>query len=424
MRRKLKLKLQNESNYSLKGSKMTSTNRFLLSTISLGLMSAFILGTANAQTVYNAISSGKVYADLNLRFENVSQSNVRQDASAFTLRTRLGYTSDNISGWSFNIEMEDSRIVLGLGDYSVDPAGYNPGIYSVIADPETTELDQGFIQYKNSTVTFKLGRQVIALDGHRFVGHVGWRQDRQTFDAATIAYQPNDKFEASYSFITQRNRIFGETADLDSKDHLFNASFQTSVGKLVGYAYLLEEDKQLQNGLDTYGASFNGKTAGKKLTWLYHVEYARQTAQTETSDFDTDYLGIKLGASTNDITLNVGYEVLGSDNGLLGFSTPLATLHKYNGWADLFLSTPAQGLVDINLGVDTKAFGGNWKLVYHEYNADEATSGVDDLGNEINAQYTTKLNKNYGVGVKYAKYSGEGGRPDTDKIWLWVNTKF
>jgi hypothetical protein len=32
----------------------------------------------------------------------------------------------------------------------------------------------------------KIGRQVITMDNHRFVGHVGWRQDRQTFDALTL----------------------------------------------------------------------------------------------------------------------------------------------------------------------------------------------------------------------------------------------
>jgi hypothetical protein len=55
--------------------------------------------------------------------------------------------------------------------------------------------------------------------------------------------------------------------------------------------------------------------------------------------------------------------------------------------------------------------------VYHNYSADNATAVVDDLAATINAQYTTKINEKYGVGFKYANYSGESGRPDTDKIW-------
>ncbi len=46
-------------------------------------------------------------------------------------------------------------------------------------------------------------------------------------------------------------------------------------------------------------------------------------------------------------TLGVGYELLGSDDGVAAFQTPLATLHKFNGFADQFLVTPAGGLQDI-----------------------------------------------------------------------------
>ena len=33
-------------------------------------------------------------------------------------------------------------------------------------------------------------------------------------------------------------------------------------------------------------------------------------------------------------------------NGTIGFSTPLATLHKFQGFADVFLTTPASGITD------------------------------------------------------------------------------
>lgn len=403
---------------------MRINNFFLLSGVSLVLVATLAPSAGHSETLHEAISTGKVYGDFNLRYEGVSQDNAREDASSLTLRTRLGYTSGSIQGWSFTVEMEDNRIVLGQGDYSVDPSGYNTGIYSVIADPETTELDQGFVQYKNEAFTVKIGRQVIALDGHRFVGHVGWRQDRQTFDAATFVYQPNDKLSATYSYVTQRNRIFAQAADIDAKDHLFNASYKTGLGKFVAYAYLLEVDNSLTNALDTYGVSLMGSTGDKELKWLYHLELATQTAKTNLNDFDTKYVMAQLGAAMKGYTVSLAYELLGSDNGQVGFATPLATLHKFNGWADLFLTTPAQGLVDINLSVSTKALGGNWLVAYHDYSADVATAAVDNLGSEINAQYTTTLNKDYDLGLKYANYSGDSGRPDTEKVWVWVSTKF
>lgn len=374
--------------------------------------------------VYKAISEGKVFGNFNLRYEGVDQDNALDDASALTLRTRLGYSSASLSGFSFTVEMEDNRIVLGEGDYASPPNGYNTGIYSVIADPEHTELDQGFIQYKADSVTVKLGRQVITHDGHRFVGHVGWRQDRQTFDGARVIFSPNKNVKLDYSYVDQRNRIFAEDADIDSKDHLFNASYKTSMGTLAAYGYLLEVDNNTDNALDTFGVRFSGNQTVEGSKWLYHVEFASQSNEVNGQEFDTDYLFLEGGAVFNGITAKVGYEVLGSDDGQMGFQTPLATLHKFNGWSDQFLATPGQGLEDLYVSLGGKIAGGSWLAVYHDFSADEPRGSVDDLGSEINLQYVKAINKHYKLGVKYASYSGESGRVDADKLWLWLNVGF
>ncbi|WP_339725838.1 alginate export family protein [uncultured Paraglaciecola sp.] len=399
-----------------------------LSKLKLALAAAFLGVTVSqsvfAQSVTEALTTGKAYGDFNLRYESVEQDNTAKDASALTLRTRLGYTSGSVNGFSATIEMEDSRIVMGQGDFTVGPAGYNSGLYSVIADPETTELDQGFIQYKNEKLTAKLGRQVITMDGHRFVGHVGWRQDRQTFDAMSVAYAPVKDLSIKYAYVTQRNRIFAQAADIDSKDHLVNVSYDTSVGKLVGYSYLLEMDNDTENALDTIGLSFTGSAKAGETKILYAVEYAKQSNESATTDYDVDYVKLEAGAVFSGITTKLGYEVLGSDDGLYGFSTPLATLHKFNGWSDQFLSTPAQGLVDTYISLAGKLAGGGWAIAYHGFQADETSLDVDDLGNELNASYVKKFGKNYVAGIKYATYSAGDINVDADKVWVWLGAKF
>lgn len=406
----------------------TTHNKPTKNAISLALAAALMGGTfsqiAHAESVTEALTSGKAYGDFNLRYEDVSQDNTAADASALTLRTRLGYTTGSVNGFSATVEMEDSRIVLGQGDYTVGPTGYNVGEYSVIADPEHTELDQGFIQYKNDAVTVKLGRQVITMDGHRFVGHVGWRQDRQTFDALSVNYNASKDFAVKYAYATQRNRIFAEAADLDSKDHLLNLSYKTSVGKLVGYSYLLEVDNDTDNALDTYGVSFTGSTKAGDTKVLYAAEFATQSSESGATEYDADYLKLEGGAVFSGITAKLGYEVLGSDGGAYGFSTPLATLHKFNGWSDQFLGTPAQGLVDTYVSIGGKLAGGGFNVTYHGFEADEATEGVDDLGSELNVSYVKKFGKNYVAGVKYASYSAGDIKVDADKLWVWVGAKF
>ena len=144
----------------------------LLSALALG-GSLGMTAPAIAGGVADAITSGTVSGDFRLRFEDVDQDNPLKDASALTLRSRLGYTTAEYEGFSAKVEFEDNRVVAGQDDYSVPPTDFNKGEYSVIADPEFTELDQGYLQYKQGELTAKLGRQVITYDNHRFIGHVG-----------------------------------------------------------------------------------------------------------------------------------------------------------------------------------------------------------------------------------------------------------
>jgi hypothetical protein len=392
-------------------------------------LATLIIGSATSQIVFaegltEAMTSGKASVNFNLRYESVEQDNALDDASALTLRTLLAYDTGSYKGFSAKIEMEDTRIVLGQGDYTVGPSGYNVGEYSVIADPEHTELDQGYIQYKNDMFSAKYGRQVITMDGHRFVGHVGWRQDRQTFDALSTKFSPVKNLTLQYAYITQRNRIFAQDADLDAKDHLINASYKTSVGTLTGYGYLLEVDNGTDNALDTFGVSFAGSTKAGDTKILYRAEYASQTSDSATTDYDVDYLNLEAGAVFSGITAKLGYEVLGSDNGAFGFSTPLATLHKFNGWSDQFLGTPSQGLVDTSITLAGKMLGGGWKVIYHNFEADDASDTVDDLGSELNLSYVKKYGKHYSAGIKYAAFSAGDIKVDADKLWIWVGAKF
>lgn len=402
---------------------MTRRNRIILVAMFI-MLSVGSTQLAIADTFTKMLTEGKVSADFRLRYENVDQDNALKNADALTLRSRLGYTTGDFLGFSAMLEFEDSREV-GVDNYD-DGLGSNPK-YSAVTDPETTELDQGFVQYHNWGATARLGRQVITLDNQRFVGDVGWRQDRQSFDAFNMAYQPIDNLKLTYAYINKRNRIFAEDRDLDSKDNLLNAAYKTPLGVLAVYGYLLEEDEGSKNDIDSFGVRFSGSTDVADTKVLYAAEFATQDNDTDNTDFDADYYLLEAGAVFYEVTGKIGYEVLGSDDGKYGFATPLATLHKFNGWADQFLTTPTQGLVDLYVSLGGKLFGGKWGVVYHDFEADEDTPGVDDLGDELDLVYSIKFLEHFNAGIKYAKYS-EGdkgaGKVDTDKFWAWVGASF
>lgn len=389
----------------------------------IGAAGVLASGSAMAETdaLTQAIIGGKAYADLRLRWEDVESGDAESDA--LYLRTRFGYKTAAYEGFSAQIEFEDVRDVLGISeDLS---AGQN-----LILDAEVTELDQGFIQYKNDMVTAKVGRQVIALDGQRHIGHVGWRQDRQTFDAGRITYKPIDGLTLDLAHIYRVNRINSPVfGDLRTASHnLFNASYDSPIGKVGAYYYDLSEEVAGPAQFDettTAGVSLKGKT-GDDVKFLYALEYAQQ--DNDTRDADMDYMFAELGVSASGITGKLGYEVLGSDDGNENFSTPLATVHKFAGWADVFAGgslfgniAGGDGLVDTYVSVAGKVAGVKLVAVYHDYEGDD--SG-DDLGDEINLLAAKKFGKHYNAGLKYADYSAPSGGNDKSVMWAWVGMSF
>ncbi|QIZ76097.1 alginate export family protein [Ferrimonas lipolytica] len=379
--------------------------------------------SAQVTSFADAISAGEVNLDMRWRYEHVDQDNDLKDADASTIRTRLTLSTGEYRGLSGLLEFEDSREAF-VDDYN-DGLGSNPR-YSTVADPETTELDQLYLRYKYEQFRATVGRQVLVRDNQRFIGHVGWRQDRQTFDAVELHWQASHNINVAYAYIDQRNRIFADDRDVDAQDHLFNADIGTDVGKLSGYVYLLEEDDS-PNESETYGIRLAGDAEADKLTLRYAIEYAMQDADNANGSFDTDYYLFEGGVGWRGITITGGLEVLGSDGGDYGFSTPLATLHKFNGWADQFLSTPDQGIEDYYIGASGQVLKGTWNVVYHRFDADKSTRRIDDLGDEWDFSYAIKFYQHYAAGAKYAMYSegdSEANKVDTDKFWIWLSANF
>jgi len=159
----------------------------------------------------------------------------------------------------------------------------------------------------------------------------------------------------------------------------------------------------------------------------YEIEYANQKDYKDNpSDYSADYWHAGLNASTGGFTVGFDYELLGSDNGT-SFKTPLATLHKFNGWADKFLGTPANGLRDIFATASYKVQGEGamkgmlLKAVYHDFKSDV---GDLDYGTELDLLISKKLTKYLTASVKAAFYNSDGFATDTDKIWFTLAAKF
>ncbi|WDD98720.1 alginate export family protein [Thalassomonas actiniarum] len=397
----------------------------LVNTLSTSLIAAAVLTapvtfagqTAVADGVKKALGDSKVNLSFRARFENVDQDNIKDDASALTLKSRITVKTGAYNGFSVGAEVDNVTAIVD--NYNSTRNGETK--YPVIADPEGTDVNQLYLQFKGSKASFTAGRQRILHSGQRFVGGVGWRQNEQTYDGYRLTYKASDAFTLDYSYVYNINKIFGPrggASDEDGEFHLTNAVYKVNKDhKLSGFAYLLEYDHNDNKSTSTYGIGYNGKFGGI----FANASYARQSDYKDSNkDFDADYLNLELGTKLGQVKVLAGYELLGSDNGV-GFTTPLATLHKYQGFADKFLATPGAGIEDIYFTAKTKVSGIKLSATYHDFSADE---GNADWGSEIDLVAAYAVDKNYSVLLKYASYDADDHSTDTDKIWFQVAAKF
>lgn len=384
---------------------------FALTLLSAAISSQAIAEQSDAFKTIITDSTTKV--DFRYRFEGVDQDGIDKDAKANTLRSRINWTSGSIGNVTATLEFDDVR-AIGSEHYNSTSNGHTE--YPAVADPEGTEVNQAYLKYKNGGFAATGGRQRINLDDQRFVGGVGWRQNEQTFDAGRLQYN-NDIFTADYSYTNNINRIFGpegDKANLKGDIHLINGSVNfTQNHKLTAFGYGLDFDKAVALSSNTYGLRYSGDLKVVKLL----ASYARQsdTGDNPTS-YDADYGLVEAsGKIGKNFGLKAGYEILGSDNGVKAFNTPLATLHKFQGFADKFLNTPNSGVKDAYLGASAKAGPVTLKLAYHDFKSDE---GSDKLGTEWDAAAIYPINKNIKALLKYADYSADDHATDTKKVWL------
>jgi hypothetical protein len=359
-----------------------------------------------------AAADGKVNLDLRLRYEQVQQDNALRDADALTLRTRLGYASAPWRGVSAFAEFE--HVAAWVDDYAPEQPGY-----SVIADPAGSELNQAVLRYDGVPgFGAMLGRSRLILDNGRWVGNVGWRQNEQTFDGVFLRGSASSQRTAQYAQLRRINTVLGTHEDLDA--HLLNLAWAPSPAlNASAYAYLLDYDAAAATDSDTYGLRLGGHfMPGDGPQLRYAAEYARQRAQVPGQDYAVDYLAAELGASFGMLTITLGHERLGSDDGAYAVQTPLGTRHAFQGWADVFLVTPADGVRDHWLGLDLTYRKLKLALRHHRLHADARSS---DYGDEFDASASAPLWRTLGVTVKLARYRAENFGVDTDKLWLQLD---
>jgi len=399
-----------------------------LSVCSVAVCVAAVLGTdaRAAETLGAAFREGDVIVDLRARYESVEQGGFASEADALTNRVRMGFQTAPLGGTAF---LAEGVIVDDIvDDYNSTTNGQTQ--YPVVADPTDFSAINRFAVINKSLdrTTLTFGRQRMIHDDQRFVGNVGWRQHEQTFDALRAQWAA-PKLKLDFSYAAQVNRVFGPDSPQGKweGDVVLASVGQTlPIGTLTFFDYYLDIDGVAAVSTNTLGAKLAGSRPLGKLTGTYALAFAQQTeAGANATDLDADYYLIEGGLTFAKVGVALGQELLGGD-GVVAFSTPLATLHAFQGWADKFLATPAAGIDDRYVRV-SYGFGKRGRFTsiaalgfFHDFDADV---GGAHFGEELDLQLVARTER-IALTLKYADYRANSLFTDTDKLWLSVDYAF
>jgi hypothetical protein len=400
----------------------------------------------------DAFLAGKLIFEARARYEFVDQkrtATLTENGEAATVRTRLGWETGDWHGLKGLIEFEDVR-QIGPEHFAVNVPGAttpplngaNKARFPIINDPDVTELNRLQVTWTpNPAAQATLGRQRILIDDQRFIGNVGWRQDEQTFDALRLDGAWG-RFKATYAYVIHVNRILGELRDWDSDSHLFNATWSPAEQlRLEGFAYVLDFGNSPANSSKTFGAKASGKAWLGLFQVAYNATYARQSDyRSNTPNYSLDYWGGDLAATFDIWTAKVSYESL-EGNGTRGFTTPLATTHAFQGWADAFVQPLGgnkgfvDGIEDFNATLNAKP---RWRSTYlfnidvivrwHDFTAERTGA---HLGHEWDAQVQAAINPRLSAALKYADFERDDspvlpGRaaPPASRTKVWFTLEY
>lgn len=397
------------------------------------------------------LGGAKPLADIRLRYESVDDASKAVHANAWTARARLGIQSASWNGFVALAEID------GVWDIS---DGFNSTrngrtAYPTVADPQLVALNRLQLTYTSGfDTTVVLGRQRIMFGDQRFIGNSGWRQHEQTFDAVTLTNTSVAGLTATYSYVERVNRVFGTdsptpptgpAAAFHCDCHLLDLNYTGVPGlQASAFAYLLDlSQRSGPPAAQLATRKLSTATAGARASYRFAISSdvsaqlsavaAHQSAyRSNPVSIDLAYWHGEGGLTYAGLTTSLGYEVM-QGNGTVGLSTPLATLHAYNGWADLFLTTPANGLDDLYLKF---VYAAPWAahalhvdsvtatLVHHDFSTDRARTGI---GTEWDGSLEFAYDR-FGLLLKYADYRGSGigrgGFADKSIGWMQVSYKY
>ncbi len=394
---------------------------------------------ALAYSLEDALTGGAKSVELRVRSEVADQDSRPRSGEATTARLRLNYETGAYYGFYLGLS--------GQTTHALDRTVRNDGVnrrtkLPLIADPSADELKEAYLGWAAvdadgfAQTRAVVGRQRIFYDNERWVGASEFRQNAQSFDAVTFETRLIPRFSLRYAYVDKVHRVLGDNfgGRWQMSSHLIGATTNVvPFGVTTAYAYLLDNKVVPALSSATYGLRYEGTVPLAYYPYgdfngLLELEVARQSDYgANPRTFELPYGKISAGFSWYKTLIAGSYERLGG-NGVVAVQTPLATLHRHNGWADVFTTTPANGLREVSARIlqelpDMGPFKGpKLDLRYLDF---RSAGGVSQhYGKEWDADLNTSLNGWLTVGVRAARYTADRFDTNTLRVFTYLELRF
>ncbi|NRA28930.1 MAG: hypothetical protein HRU11_01620 [Parvularculaceae bacterium] len=339
-----------------------------------------------------------------LRYELSDADSAPEPSDALTLAVRSFAVYEPSRSWSFLAEVEAVGVLAGEFD---DGEGLPDGTVP-IPDPAAFNLNRLYVSYRPDDQTFDGGRAVVTLPS-------GLSVDFSIVDAV------------------QRPAGLRRTPQhLGGSATFLKTEVPTRAGLLHGFRYDLQFG---ENGVPsalpagrsvTYGAGLDGRWGGAPWALRWSFALAQQATDDDRPGLSgtAPYGKAELAVERQRTDVIWRYERLAGGNA--PFRTPLATLHRFQGFADVFLVTPNQGVEDNSLEIrhrlgrvgPMRRVGGFVRV--HDFNA---TEGSGDLGHEIDVGVAGSF-RGVRFSLQRAQYWSDGFASDTERWFLTAGRSF
>lgn len=374
----------------------------------------------------------RLSGEARLRYEFANEAARSDDAHGVTQLVRIAAESRPLPRLTVLVEGE---AVFALVDRFDDGTGNDPA-RPVVLDPNGLELNRALASYRiHDEANITIGRQKLNLDDQRFIGSSAFRQNDLTLDAVHLSSRLPGSATLQAGYFRRANRPPGgdnPAGRLRGDSYYANLNLPTFLGRVGAFHYAFDL------GIDAGGTAidiFSSQTSGVRLDgrWdgdryglEWEASYARQTDfAANPADYSADYYLGGLRAYAGRYELGGRLEVLGAGDGQ-SFQTPVGTLHRFQGFADIFLVTPPDGIIDAQVsGQAALGSAGPFEkitlaLAEHWFGAER---GDATYGRETDISLTADV-ASFELAFVLANYRADNFASDTTRVFLSLSRAF